>query len=121
MGDLLKQWVVNKYTDYIRKKRKETFGSGAYSPKSVKTILFDRDEVLFVYVYDLKSSELLIHGCMGWENQKSKNYEFSIYPFPGLEKLSFDEAMNKCESNDNVEAYVNVDKQIKIVIIPEPK
>ena len=65
MEVLLKQWVVNKYTDYISKKRKETFGSGAYSPKSVKTILFDRDEVLFVYVYDLRTDDLLIHGCMG--------------------------------------------------------
>ena len=113
--------VINKYIDYISEKRKGSFGCGTFNPKSVKTILFDRNEVLFVYVYDLKSSELLIHGCMGWENQKSKNYEFSIYPFPGLEKLTFDEAMNKCENNDNVEAYVNVDKQIKIVIIPEPK
>lgn len=114
-------WIIGKYTGYINKARKDSFGNGEFIPKSVRTILFDRNEVLFVYVYDLKSSELLIHGCMGWENQKSKNYEFSIYPFPGLEKLSFDEAMNKCENNDNVEAYVNVDKQIKIVIIPEPK
>ena len=104
-------WLINKYTDYISEKRKE----------SVKTILFDRDEVLFVYVYDLRTNDLLIHGCMGWENQKSKTYEFSIYPFPGLKKLTFDEAMNKCENNDDVEVYVNVDKQIKIVIIPEPK
>lgn len=114
-------WIIGKYTGYINKARKDSFGNGEFTPKSVRTILFDRNEVLFVYVYDLKSSELLIHGCMGWENQKNKNYEFSIYPFPGLEKLSFDEAMNKCENNDNVEAYVNVDKQIKIVIIPEPK
>lgn len=114
-------WVINKYIDYISKKRKGSFGGGTFSPKSVKTILFDRDEVLFVYVYDLRTNDLLIHGCMGWENQKSKTYEFSIYPFPGLEKLTFDEAMDKCENNDNVEVYVNVDKQIKIVIIPEPK
>ncbi len=114
-------WVIGKYTNYINKARKDSFGNGEFNSKSVKTILFDRNEVLFVYVFDLRSDKLLIHGCMGWENQKSKNYEFSIYPFPGLEKLTFDEAMNKCETNDDVEAYVNVDKQIKIVIIPEPK
>lgn len=34
--------------------------------ESVKTILFDRNEVLFVYVYDLRNEKLLAYGCMGW-------------------------------------------------------
>lgn len=94
---------------------------GRYRPESVKTILFDRDEVLFVYVYSLRNEKLLAHGCMGWEDQGSKDYEFSIYAYPRLEKLSFDEAVAKCEKNKNVEIYMNIDKNIKIVIIPEQK
>ena len=58
---------------------------------------------------------------MGWEDQNSKDYEFSIYAYPGLEKLSFDEAVAKSKNNENVEIYMNVDKNIKIVIIPELK
>nr|DAT34272.1 MAG TPA: hypothetical protein [Caudoviricetes sp.] len=94
---------------------------GMYRPQSVKTILFDRNEVLFVYVYSLRNEKLLAYGCMGWEDQSSKDYEFSIYAYPGLEKLSFDEAVAKSRNNENVEIYMNVDKNIKIVIIPEPK
>lgn len=94
---------------------------GTHRPESVKTILFDRNEVLFVYVYDLRNEKLLAYGCMGWEDQNSKDYEFSIYVYPGLEKLSFDEAVAKSKNNENVEIYMNVDKNIKIVIIPEPK
>lgn len=94
---------------------------GMHRYESVKTILFDRDEVLFVYVYDLRNEKLLAYGCMGWENQNSRDYEFSIYAYPGLEKLTFDEAVAKSENNENVEIYMNVDRNIKIVIIPEPK
>ena len=74
----------------------------------------------FVGLY-LRNEKLLAYGCMGWEDQSSKDYEFSIYAYPGLEKLSFDEAVAKSRNNENVEIYMNIDKNIKIVIIPEPK
>ena len=63
-------WLINKYTDYISEKRKESFGGGTFSPKSVKTILFDRDEVLFVYVYDLRTNDLLILRMYGMGESK---------------------------------------------------
>lgn len=105
----------------IKPLRMHDSNKGMHRYESVKTILFDRDEVLFVYVYDLRNEKLLAYGCMGWENQNSRDYEFSIYAYPGLEKLTFDEAVAKSENNENVEIYMNVDRNIKIVIIPEPK
>lgn len=91
---------------------------GELSNKSVRNHIFNINKTLFIYIYDLQSN-LLSYGCMGWQDENSDDFEFEVIPFPGLDKLSFDEAINKANKNDGMSVYVNIDKNLKIVVIPE--
>lgn len=114
------QWIIKKIRCLINKLRYHS-NFGEIETRQVKTILFDRNETLFVYLYDLKSNDLLSHGCMGWFNIKGDNFEFEIVPMYDLPKLSFDEAVKKSEKNSDMSIYINTSECIKMVIIPEPK
>lgn len=56
------------YKSINRKRKKDNLGE--VCNKSIKTILFDKGIPLYVYLYDLKSSDLLVHGAMGWFKRK---------------------------------------------------
>lgn len=90
-----------KLINSIRKKD----GYGEINNSSVRTNIFNKSNVIFVYVYDLYENKLLSHGCMGWQNEDSEYFEFEVIPFDGLEKLSFDEAVKKVEKNDDMSIY----------------
>ncbi|GAA6320570.1 hypothetical protein [Thomasclavelia ramosa] len=116
----LYKWTLSILYLFINKIRDKN-GYGEINNKSVRTSLFNRNDVLFVYVYDLYDDKLLSHGCMGWQNEDNSEFDFEIIPFEGLEELSYKEAIKKVEKNDDMSIYINVDKKIKIVIISEPK
>lgn len=114
------KWMIElmyKVINFIRQKN----NLGMTSNKNTKSNIFNKNRVLFAYVFDLNSDKLICHGCMGWMELLNEHLEFEIIPFAGLEPLSFEEAMKKVEKNDDMSVYINVDKNIKIVVIPEPK
>lgn len=58
----------------------------------------------------------------GWQNElKEYDFEMEIIPTDKAKRMGFNEAMEMAQKNDDVSLYVNVDKKIKIVVIPEPK
>ena len=77
---------------------------------------------LSVYAYDLKSKELLTWGGIGWiSSDFEKDFEFEIKPLNTSYKLSYEEAINIASNEkyvDDSSIFINVDKQIQIVIIP---
>jgi hypothetical protein len=98
------KWIMKYLYKLINSIRKKD-GYGEINNSSVRTNIFNKSNVIFVYVYDLYENKLLSHGCMGWQNEDSEYFEFEVIPFDGLEKLSFDEAVKKVEKNDDMSIY----------------
>lgn len=109
------KWLF-KLLNYCRKNKE----LGEIQNREIENILFDKNRVLFAYVYDLRTHELLCYGCLGYYNINDKELNFEIIPFPNLDEYKFDEAMNACNRNNGSSIYVNTSKNLKIVIIPEP-
>lgn len=109
------KWLF-KLLNYCRKNKE----LGEIQNREIENILFDKNRVLFAYVYDLRTHELLCYGCLGYYNINDKELNFEIIPFPDLDEYKFDEAMNACNRNNGSSIYVNTSKNLKIVIIPEP-
>ncbi|MCR0162529.1 hypothetical protein MKA31_13035 [[Clostridium] innocuum] len=115
------KWMMKGLFSIFNKTRKKE-ELGEISNSSVRTLIFDNNRVLFVYMYELDSDKLLAYGCMGWQNEsKEYDFEMEIIPTDKAKRLEFNEAMEMAQKNDDVSLYVNVDKKIKIVVIPEPK
>lgn len=116
------KWISSLVYILINKYRKKN-ELGEYSSKTVRESVFDKNKVLFIYVYDLFSNEPIVCGCLGWNDFNSKDFkEFELCPFPGgMEQIPFSEAFEIASSEKNIDAsvYINVDKKIKIVVIPE--
>lgn len=111
------KWIMDIIYKIINEKRTKD-NLGKVSNKSVRTHIFNKNITLFVYIYDLQNN-LLSYGCMGWQDEDSDDFEFEVIPFPELDKMTFDDAVNKANKNDDMSIYINVDKNIKIVVIPE--
>lgn len=109
------KWLF-KLLNYCRKNKE----LGEIQNREIENILFDKNRVLFAYVYDLRTHELLCYGCLGYYNINDGELNFEIIPFPNLDEYKFDEAMNACNKNSGSSIYVNTSKNLKIVIIPEP-
>lgn len=109
------KWLF-KLLNYCRKNKE----LGEIQNREIENILFDKNRVLFAYVYDLRTHELLCYGCLGYYNINDGELNFEIIPFPDLPEYKFDEAMNACNRNNGSSIYVNTSKNLKIVIIPEP-
>ena len=109
------KWLF-KLLNYCRKNKE----LGEIQNREIENILFDKNRVLFAYVYDLRTHELLCYGCLGYYNINNGELNFEIIPFPDLPEYNFDEAMNACNRNNGSSIYVNTSKNLKIVIIPEP-
>ena len=109
------KWLF-KLLNYCRKNKE----LGEIQNREIENILFDKNRVLFAYVYDLRTHELLCYGCLGYYNINDGELNFEIIPFPNLDEYKFDEAMNACNRNNGSSIYVNTSKNLKIVIIPEP-
>lgn len=109
------KWLF-KLLNYCRKNKE----LGEIQNREIENILFDKNRVLFAYVYDLRTHELLCYGCLGYYNINDGELNFEIIPFPNLDEYKFDEAMNACNRNNGSTMYVNTSKNLKIVIIPEP-
>ena len=109
------KWLF-KLLNYCRKNKE----LGEIQNREIENILFDKNRVLFAYVYDLRTHELLCYGCLGYYNINDKELNFEIIPFPDLDEYKFDEAVNACNRNNGSSIYVNTSKNLKIVIIPEP-
>ena len=109
------KWLF-KLLNYCRKNKE----LGEIQNREIENILFDKNRVLFAYVYDLRTHELLCYGCLGYYNINNGELNFEIIPFPDLDEYKFDEAMNACNRNNGSSIYVNTSKNLKIVIIPEP-
>lgn len=105
-----------KLLNYCRKNK----GLGEIENREIENIIFDKNRVLFAYVYDLRTHELLCYGCLGFYNINNGELNFEIIPFPNLDKYTFDEAMMACNRNEGSKIYVNTSKNLKIIIIPEP-
>jgi hypothetical protein len=115
------KWTIIKLYNLINNNRKKSNLAGI-SNKSVRTLIFDKGVVLFAYVYNLESSELLCHGCMGAQSEKKDgDFEFQIYPSDKAEKWDYNYAMQRAQKNVDSSLYINVDKKIKIIVIPEPE
>lgn len=112
-------FIKKVYTKVINEIRVNHFNLGKMDSTSIESTLFDRDKVLFAYVYDLTTDKLIVHGCFEYYDHRNNGFALTIEPFSGLEKISFDEAINKCENNEGVKVYINTNQNIKIVIIPE--
>ena len=115
------KWMMKAlFSIFNNTRKKEELGE--ISNSSVRTLIFDNNRVLFVYMYELDSDKLLAYGCMGWQNElKEYDFEMEIIPTDKAKRMGFNEAMEMAQKNDDVSLYVNVDKKIKIVVIPEPK
>lgn len=115
------KWMMKAlFSIFNNTRKKEELGE--ISNSSVRTLIFDNNRVLFVYMYELDSDKLLAYGCMGWQNElKEYDFEMEIIPTDKAKRMGFTEAMEMAQKNDDVSLYVNVDKKIKIVVIPEPK
>ena len=109
------KWLF-KLLNYCRKNKE----LGEIQNREIENILFDKNRVLFAYVYDLRTHELLCYGCLGYYNINNGELNFEIIHFPDLDEYKFDEAMNACNRNNGSSIYVNTSKNLKIVIIPEP-
>lgn len=109
------KWLF-KLLNYCRKNKE----LGEIQNREIENILFDKNRVLFAYIYDLRTHELLCYGCLGYYNINDGELNFEIIPFPNLDEYKFDEAMNACNRNNGSSIYVNTSKNLKIVIIPEP-
>lgn len=109
------KWLF-KLLNYCRKNKE----LGEIQNREIENILFDKNRVLFAYVYDLRTHELLCYGCLGYYNINDKELNFEIIPFPDLDEYKFDEAINACNRNSGSTMYINTSKNLKIVIIPEP-
>ena len=109
------KWLF-KLLNFCRKNKE----LGEIQNREIENILFDKNRVLFAYVYDLRTHELLCYGCLGYYNINDGELNFEIIPFPNLDEYKFDEAMNACNRNNGSSIYVNTSKNLKIVIIPEP-
>lgn len=112
-------FIKKVYTKVVNKIRVKCFNLGEMDSESIESTLFDRDKVLFAYVYDLTTDKLIVQGCFEYYDHRNNDFVFTIEPFAGLEKISFDEAINKCENNEGVKVYINTNQNIKMVIIPE--
>lgn len=111
------KYCIQKIYNLLNIKRlKENLGE--ISNKTVRNHIFNINKTLFIYIYDLQNN-LLSYGCMGWQDENSDDFEFEVIPFPGIDKLSFDEAINKSNIYDDMSVYINIDKNLKIVVIPE--
>ena len=109
------KWLF-KLLNYCRKNKE----LGEIQNREIENILFDKNRVLFAYVYDLRTHELLCYGCLGYYNINDGELNFEIIPFPDLPEYNFNEAINACNRNSGSTMYVNTSKNLKIVIIPEP-
>lgn len=109
------KWLF-KLLNYCRKNKE----LGEIQNREIENILFDKNRVLFAYVYDLRTHELLCYGCLGYYNINNGELNFEIIPFPDLPEYNFNEAINACNRNSGSTMYVNTSKNLKIVIIPEP-
>ena len=107
-----------KLINWIRLRR----GLGEYSNKSVRQQIFDHNSVIYVWLYDLKKETLLAYGCMGWQDaSERKVLEFEIVPTDKIKRLNYEEALKQAQKNTGSSVYVNIDKNIKMIAIPEPK
>lgn len=109
------KWLF-KLLNYCRKNKE----LGEIKNREIENILFDKNRVLFAYVYDLRTHELLCCGCLGYYNINNGELNFEIIPFPDLPEYNFNEAINACNKNSGSTMYINTSKNLKIVIIPEP-
>lgn len=114
-------WTINlvrNELNFLREKR----GLGHVEHRTVRKLVLDRNDPYFVYAYDLKSKELLTWGGIGWiSSDFEKDFEFEIKPLNTSYKLSYEEAINIASNEkyvDDSSIFINVDKQIQIVIIP---
>lgn len=95
---------------------------GEVNEKTVIKNLLDVNSVLFVYLYDLETENLITYGCMGWINdRKDTDFEIEITPTDLIESLDFLKASEMAKKIDNASVYINFDKKIKMVIMPEAK
>lgn len=115
------KWIVNNLYIVINNNRKK-IQLGEIDNKSVRTLIFDKNKVLFAYMYSLESGELLSYGCIGWQHEKKDgDFEIEIVPTDLLEELNYGEAIEMARKNVDASIYINVNKKIKIVVIPEPE
>lgn len=95
-------------------------GLGEYSNKSVRQLIFDHNRVIYVWLYDLKKETLLAYGCMGWQDASERTVlEFEIVPTDKIKKLNYEEALKLAQKKADSSVYVNIDKNIKMIAIPE--
>lgn len=117
---LFKTMMSAFYT--VMNKSRDKLSLGELNNKSVRTLIFDSNKVIFVYLYGLETNKLLSYGCMGWQKEtKDSDYEFEIVPTDKLESIEYDEAVKLAEKNVDTSIYINIDKKIKMVVIPEPE
>lgn len=115
------KWVIDFLNKQINKFRRN-IDLGEISNKSVRSLLFDKNMPVFAYAFDLKDNTYLVHGCLGWSNESPESdFEFEIVPVHNLEKITFEEGIQMSKENTDASIYVNVSKNIKIILLPEQK
>lgn len=113
------KWIM-KFLYFIINKSRKKSNLGESNNRSVRSLIFDSNKVLFVYLYGLENDKLLSYGCMGWQNEsKNKDYDFEIVPTDLIKPETFDEAVLRAQKHVDASIYINIDKKIKMVVIPE--
>lgn len=114
--------VLMNYLYMIMNKSRKRSNLGELNNQSVRMLLFDSNKVIFVYLYGLETNKLLSYGCMGWQKEtKDGDYEFEIVPTDKIDPIEYEEAVKLAEKNVDTSIYINIDKKIKMVVIPEPE
>lgn len=113
------KWIVSIIYIVINNNRKK-LQLGEIDNRSVRTLIFDKNKVLFAYMYSLESGELLSYGYIGWQHdKKAEDFEIEIVPTDLLKELNYGDAIEMAKKNVDASIYINVDKKIKMVVIPE--
>ena len=102
----------------INEKRGEV-GMSRYDSLSVKQRIFNYPNSRIIYIYDLNNN-LIDCGFSSWfSSVEDDDFELSIYPFNKENTLlTYQDVMGHINKNNKEsDLYINIDKNIKIIVI----
>lgn len=110
--------LFNMLYKYVNKRREKAGLSPFVGKSDVWSSLADKAQPIAVYVYDLKTNELLAYGGLGENGGEGNYFDFAIIPYEHLEPWSYEEGIRRSYINEGSEIYINADKGLKILFIP---
>lgn len=108
-------WIINQY-------RLKVLHLSEISDKNIKQINFDKNKHMFLYMYDLRTHELLVYGGLkDYDYASGTDLEFGLVPLNEEYRLFYEKAIERATDKKNIDEsfiFVNTSKNVKIVILP---